>query len=111
MKTAMRTRKTAENEDRPQTYSAGNLAESLAALLSAQLEIGREAVRLRQKELAALVACQIFDAIDWARLNIGRENLDTLHPPVVARQKRLPLTFSSMEDVEAYAEAHFVGND
>jgi hypothetical protein len=102
----MRNRKMAENLERPKHEPSGSLADNLAALISGQMEVGLEAVRCGQQELAALVACQLFDAIDWARLNIGKENLASLDIRVVSLLKT-GQGFRTLEELEAYAETHF----
>lgn len=104
----IRNRKAAEDTQRSHTELSGNLAESLAALISRQMEAGFEAVKCRQNELAALVACQLFDAIDWARLNVSKESLATLDMRVLALMKS-GQEFRTLEELESYAETHFVG--
>ena len=105
----MRNRKAANSAERLNPESSGNLAESLVALISCQMEVGLEAVRCRQDELAALVACQLFDAIDWARLNIGKEDLAALDMRILTLLNT-PARFRTLEELEDYAERHFVGS-
>ena len=104
--TAMRHRKAAEAANSLKSQLSALLAESLAALISGQVEVGLEAVRCRQNELAALVACQIFDAIDWARLNFGNEGPGALDMRILAHLKGPARKFRSLQELEDFTERH-----
>ena len=105
----MRNRKAIEDTDSLKNKPSAMLAESLAALFSHQIELGLDAVKCRQNGLAQLVACQIFDALDWARLNLGKESSTTLEGHILAHLKGPARRFRSLGELEEYAEKHLSG--
>ena len=100
----MRNRKAASPN--PRNEPEGNLAASLATLISHQMEVGLEAVRCGRNDLAALVACQLFDALDWARMNLAMESPATVDMHILAHLKGATARFRSLQELEDYAETH-----
>jgi hypothetical protein len=87
------------------------LAQYLSELIPRQVELGSQAIQCNEGALAALLACQIFDLLDWSRIHLDQADMTMLHDRILVTLSRSSLHFTDLQQLEAYAETHFVGAD
>lgn len=87
------------------------LAQCLSWLIPRQVELGSQAIQCNEGALAALLACQVFDLLDWSRMHLDHAAMTALHDCILANLADSSLEFSDLQQLEDYAETHFIGAD
>lgn len=85
-----------------------NIIDLLAAMISSKMALSRQAIKSSEYHLATLAAHQMFDLIDWSRVHLNGSSLGSLQDSVLATLGKSPDCFADLEQLEDYAEKHFV---
>ncbi len=88
---------------------SGVTIEQLSLVVSWQIKVSQAAITCEEEKLAALLTCQMFDLLDWSRLHLGENVMAEFRERVLSHLSGSAPKFTNLEQLEEYAEAHFIG--
>lgn len=81
-----------------------SISEYFSTLITQQLLLITEASKDNKESLSSLVACQLFDTIDWARMNLTKKSLDEITAKVYEQIPNIFRHPCNLKHIEKYAE-------